>query len=133
MDVTPPHAPECAQLLESARPRLKERMGLELADETLREADRSSRARWPKMVPPWATLITLWKAASIQNETGGRGDVQRLEKDIAELESSTNPQDRSTAAALRAHVEGLRGAGAELRLESVRQAIGELADRPGRL
>jgi len=59
--------------------------------------------------------------------------VQRLEADIAALEKSPNPQDRSTAAALRAHVEGLRGAEGDLSLESVRQAIGELADRPGLL
>jgi len=130
VDVAPPSPEECRRLLEGARPRVKERTGVEVPEGVLAEADVLARTRWPRLVAPWPTLIALWKAAVIQNENGGRGDVQRLEKDIEELEKSSNPQDRSDAAALRHHVEGLRGMGAELRIGSVRQAIGELADRP---
>jgi ATP-dependent Clp protease ATP-binding subunit ClpA len=133
LDVTPPARAECAELLESARPRLRQKMGLNVSGDVLREADRLARARWPKLVAPWATILTLWKAAAIQNESGGRGDMQRLEADIAALEKSTSPQDRLTADALRKHVDGLRGSEPELPLESVRQAIGELADKPGTL
>jgi ATP-dependent Clp protease ATP-binding subunit ClpA len=130
VDVAPPNAEECRSLLESARRRLKVRRHLAVPDAVLAETDRAARARWPKMVAPWGTIITLWKAAAIQAETSARGDVQRLEKDIEELEKSSAPEDRATAAGLRQHVEGLRGAGEELTSESVRQAIGELADRP---
>jgi ATP-dependent Clp protease ATP-binding subunit ClpA len=133
VDVHPPDARECALLLESARPRLRKTMGIEVSADVLGEADRLARARWPKMVAPWATLITIWKAAAIRNETNPRGDILRVEKDIAELERSPNPEDLRTAEALRLHAEGLRGVDCDLTLESVRQAIGELADRPGLL
>jgi hypothetical protein len=108
-------------------------MRVDVSTPVLEECDRLARARWPKMVAPWPTLIALWKAAAIQNEGAARGDVQRLEKDVAELESSGNPQDRLSAAALRQHIDGLRGLGVEISSESIRQAIGELADRPGLL
>jgi hypothetical protein len=133
VDVPPPNAQECAELLQSARPRLKKTMGLEIAADVLQEADRLARARWPKMVAPWATLITIWKAAAIRNETNPRGDILRVEEDIAKLDKSSDPQDRSYANALRLHAEGLRGVDCDLTLESVRQAIGELADRPSLL
>src|SRR6185369_869720 len=97
VDVQAPDATECAELLQSARPRLKKTMGLEIAPDVLREADRLARARWPKMVAPWATLITIWKAASIRNETNPRGDIIRVEEDIAKLDKSSDPQDRSYA------------------------------------
>ena len=131
VDVKPPDAAECAQLLESARPRLRMTMGLDVHAELLKEADRLARARWPKMVAPWPTLITLWKAAAIRNETNPRGDILRVEKDIERFESSSDPQDKRYADALRLHAEGLRGVDCDLTLESVRQAIGELADKPG--
>jgi hypothetical protein len=130
IDVAPPGADECRRLLESARVRLRTILSLAVSDSLLAEADRMARARWPKMTAPWATLITLWKAAALENEEAGRGDLQRLEKDVADLEKSATPQDRLTAAALRQHVEGLRGRVTDLRVERIRQAIGELADRP---
>ena len=130
VDVAPPSAAECRSILESARVRLRTSRRLAVPNDVLAESDRMARGRWPKMTAPWATLIALWKAAAIQQEHSGRGDVQRLEQDIAELEKSSKPEDRATAAGLRQHVEGLRGSGEELTLESVRQAIGELADRP---
>jgi len=133
VEVLPPTPDECRRLLEAARPRLKESMRVDVSTPVLEECDRLARARWPKMVAPWPTLIALWKAAAIQNEGAARGDVQRLEKDVAELESSGNPQDRLSAAALRQHIDGLRGLGVEISSESIRQAIGELADRPGLL
>src|SRR5436190_1523190 len=124
VDLPPPDAGECAELLRSARPRLKEKMGLEVSMEVLQEADRLARGRWPKMVAPWATMITLWKAAAIRSETNPRGDILRVEKDIAELEKSADPQDRRYADALRLHADGLRGCDCDLTLESVRLAIG---------
>jgi ATP-dependent Clp protease ATP-binding subunit ClpC len=133
VDVAPPDAAECAELLQSARPRLKKTMGLEISADVLQEADRLARARWPRMVAPWATLITIWKAAAIRNETNPRGDILRVEEDIATLEKSPDPKDRSYAEALRLHAEGLRGVDCDLTLESVRQAVGELADRPSLL
>jgi ATP-dependent Clp protease ATP-binding subunit ClpA len=131
--VAAPDTAECRQLLESARLRLRISTHLAIPDSVLAEADRLARARWQKLVAPWPTLIALWKAAMIQNESGGRGDLQRLMQDIEQLQKSTKPEDALTVAALRLHADGLRGLGAELTIESVRQAIGELADRPSLL
>ncbi len=131
VDVAPPDASERAALLEAARPRLKDTMGVEISPEALREADDLARARWPLMVPPWATLITIWKAAAIRKESDSRGDIQRLEKDIATFATSSKPEDQRYADALRLHLAGLRGIDVEVTPESIRQAIGELADTPG--
>jgi len=130
VEVRPPDAGECAALLDATRPRLKATMGLEVSAGLLQEADRLARERWPKMVAPWATLIAIWKAAAIRNESNARGDILRLEKDIARFDQSKDPEDRRYAEALRLHAEGLRGVDCDLTLESIRQAIGELADKP---
>jgi hypothetical protein len=130
VDVAAPDAAECRQLLESSRVRIRMTARLAVADAVLADADRLARERWPQWVAPWPTLITLWKAAAIQNEAQGRGDVERLEKDVAELQKSMKPDDAITAAYLRMHAEGLRGLGGDLTMESIRRAIGELADRP---
>jgi ATP-dependent Clp protease ATP-binding subunit ClpA len=125
--VVPPDAAESRQLLEAARTKLQQSSGIRIDDDVLAQTERLARERWPRLVAPWPALITIWNAAAIQNESASRGDLHRLEQDIAELESSGKADE---ADLLRRHVEGLRGVGQALSLESIRQAISELADKP---
>lgn len=123
VEVKPPDAAECRQLLEAARSRLKESTKLEIADDLLQEADRLARDRWKLLVPPWPTIITLWTAEAIHRETAARGDVEELERDIATPGRSAEEMEL-----LKQHLEGLRSIGATgLSVESVRRAIGELS------
>jgi hypothetical protein len=126
--IAPPDAEECRQLLESARHRLMEMTGIHVTDPVLRETDRLAREKWPQMIPPWATLITQWKAESIQREAFGRGDALRLQKDIESLKKAHDAAKRHEAEMLKRHLEGLRGAGGrDPSIGSVRLAIAELA------
>jgi hypothetical protein len=123
VDVKPPDAAECRQLLESARAKLKAEVKLDIADDVLQEADRLARDRWKLVVPPWPSIITLWTAEAMHRETSARGDVEQLERDIAEPGRSAEEIEL-----LKRHLEGLRSiAGRGLSIESVRRAIGELS------
>jgi ATP-dependent Clp protease ATP-binding subunit ClpC len=123
VEVKPPDAAECRQLLESARAKLKAVANLEIAEDVLREADRLARERWRLVPPPWPSIITLWTAESIHRETSARGDVEQLERDIAEPGRSPGEIEM-----LKRHLEGLRSIGGTgLSIESVRRAIGELS------
>ena len=123
VEVKPPDAAECRQLIEAARSRLKETAGLDIADDVLQEADRLARDRWRLVVPPWPTIIALWTAESIHRETSARGDVGQLEQDLRSPDRT--PQEIEV---LRRHLEGLRSiSGSGLSIESVRRAIGDLS------
>jgi len=129
VEVKPPGADECRDLLDSARARLKETARLDVRDDVLQEADRLARDRWRHLVPPWPTIMTLWAAESIHRETSARGDEHQLLKDIADLEKSGDAASRDQAELLKHHLEGLRSisGSAEISVESVRRAIGELS------
>lgn len=123
VEVQPPDAAECRQLLEAARRRIQESTQLEIPDDVLQEADRLARDRWRAVVPPWPTIIALWTAEKIHRETSARGDLEQLEEDLRSTDRT--PQEIEL---LRQHLEGLRSiSGTGLTIEAVRRAIGELS------
>ena len=126
VDVKPPDAAECGQLLESARAKLKAVANLDIPDDVIREADRLARDRWRLMVPPWSTIITLWTAETIHRQMSARGDVEQLERDLAEPPTpGWTPEEIEL---MKRHLDGLRSIwGTALSIESVRRAIGELS------
>jgi len=129
IEVKAPDPDECCRLLDAARSRLQEAARLDVPDDVLQEADRLARDRWRHLVAPWPTILSFFSWEAIHRETAARGDEHQLLKDIAELETSQDAPSRDQAELLKRHLEGLRSiaGSAELSVESVRRAIGELS------